>query len=301
MASKKPNKIDTSIKINRSSDKNSKLADMAVMYLNLENKLHKFGKNVVGWPSGKAINFVKYLLKSLALSPDCGFGRFTRSVGGDFIKNEYVAQAKVQLWDDASKYRVLIPLAILIPIIKHLGIPVILAHRPSNTLDLQNKMMFGIIIGTLLSLLGYDYYNDSKKQAATAILTQETEDPTSQDQDLTQITVVALEPSENISDSQDLPEEITPIVLLPVADSEQIDTTPEVQTPTEPIIPVVLTGQEEIAQELPVSTIETVTTISTESEPVETQLCPQNEESSQDEDESDVEPENDLQHDIIPA
>lgn len=228
------------------------LAETGKMYLKFEANLHKLGKTVVGWPSGKAINFAKYVLKSFALSPDCFSGRVSRSIGGDIVKNEYIAKAKAELWDDASKYRVLIPLAILIPTIKRTGI---YGFGPAGT-DVftrtrGNVIMWTGIALTLLSLLGYDYYNDTAK----AVNEEQNPEIKLQTDETTLITVAATEPeiaTVTPTNLEDAPQE-TPATAAITISLEKEEELPVAQAelPTEVAIPAVSVAQEEVAQELP--------------------------------------------------
>lgn len=229
------------------------LAETGKMYLKFEANLHKLGKTVVGWPSGKAINFAKYVLKSFALSPDCFSGRVSRSIGGDIIKNEYIAKAKAELWDDASKYRVLIPLAILIPTIKRTGI---YGFGPAGTAifttNRGNVIMWTGIALTLLSLLGYDYYNDTAK----AVDAGQNPEIKLQTEEISSIAVVAATEPEittvTPTNLEDAPQE-TPATATTTISLEKEEEEPVAQTelPTEVAIPAILVAQEEIAQELP--------------------------------------------------
>lgn len=228
------------------------LAETGKMYLKFEANLHKLGKTVVGWPSGKAINFAKYVLKSFALSPDCFSGRVSRSIGGDIIKNEYIAKAKAELWDDASKYRVLIPLAILIPTIKRTGI---YGFGPAGTAifttNRGNVIMWTGIALTLLSLLGYDYYNDTAK----AVDAEQNPEIKLQTEEISSIAVVtATEPETTTvtpTNLEDAPQETPATVATTISLEKEEEPVAQTELPTEVAIPAVLVAQEEVAQELP--------------------------------------------------
>ncbi len=160
----KPNCCNQKNTVTKGFDQKT-LTESLSTYKKFENILYKFGTNCVGLPTEYILykgiyGSLKWLVKNLLIKPGYIGKRATDSMCHSLSKDEDFKEIISGL-QGAQKYRIILPIAIAIPLIKHFYF-----KSSSWGLNRTNTVMYGILLSTLIGLLEYDYLKDQQKQKA---------------------------------------------------------------------------------------------------------------------------------------